>query len=74
MMNAEQKIRQAMQKIMDEGDVNASQVRKGFSASTQENGWHYLPFNSSSAVYLGNSVAEALEAIDEIAAERELLR
>ena len=58
-MNARQKIKELLYEKYERGVVNAMQIWKGYSASTQENGWHYLKFGESKAHYLGKSVEEA---------------
>lgn len=68
-MNAKETIRQALKKIMSDGEANACQIWKGYSPSTGLTGWHYIPFGST-AVFLGANAQEALEAVEETLAER----
>jgi len=65
------KIRTALKSIMSEGEANACRISKGFEydGSQQRNGWHFTRFNST-PTYLGKSVTEALETIEQIAEER----
>ncbi len=60
-MNAQQKIRKAMLGIMEDGEVNASQVYK--SNGYDGYGWYYCKFGSTPQ-YIGASVAEALGWLD----------
>lgn len=71
-MNGEQRIRAALTRIMSDGEANACQVFKGFAnaGATEATGWHYRPLGEQ-PVYLGSTVAQALEAIREIGNSRE---
>jgi hypothetical protein len=72
-VNAQENIRTNLNRIMDDGQVNATAVWKGYSRDTGLWGWHYVPFGQS-AVFLGNSLTAALAAIDDIATERAEVR
>lgn len=65
-MNAMNTIKNMLKEVYEDGDVNAMQVFKGFAVDTGQSGWHFRKFGRSEHVYLGKSVAEAREAIDEI--------
>ena len=67
-MNAREQIETLLKIIYDPADVNAMQIWKGYDAGTGENGWHYKNFGRSDAQYLGKSVAEVREYIDEASA------
>ena len=67
-MNAREQIETLLKTIYDPTDVNAMQIWKGYDAGTGENGWHYKNFGRSDAQYLGKSVAEVREYIDEASA------
>ena len=71
-MRAQDKISNALHTIMDEGDANACQVYKGtdYDGAMQSTGWWYRPFNQQ-PVYLGTSVTEALDTIEQIADSRQ---
>lgn len=68
-MNAAETIRTALKGIMDEGEANACHIRKGYEASTGENGWHYTRFGGT-ATFIGGNLTEALEWIENLADER----
>lgn len=67
-MTAREQIVAMLKTIYDAGDVNAMQIWKGYDAGTDETGWHYKWFGRSEAHYMGKSVAEAREYVDEAAA------
>lgn len=70
-MTVKSEIREALRKIMAEGDANACDIWTGYDVATDEEGWHYVPFGAT-AVYLGKNKAEALETIREIADDRDM--
>ncbi len=61
-MNAEQKVRKAMQWIMDDSEVNASQVYKGNGGDGY--GWYFCKFGMT-PTFIGASLTEALEWLEE---------
>jgi hypothetical protein len=67
-MNAKQQVKELLKTVFDSGDVEAMAIWKGYDVMTGQNGWHYKKFNSSSANYMGKSVAEVKEYVDETAA------
>ena len=69
---AEKQIRNAMTTIYDEGTVNAAQVYKGtdYDGTGIRTGWFARLFGQT-ATYLGKSVSDALETIEQIASSRE---
>lgn len=69
-MNAAQQIREMLKEVYEDGDVNAMQIWKGYDAGTGRTGWHYRWFGCS-AQYMGNSVAEAREYIEDVKSTRE---
>ena len=71
-MNGEKRIRKALREIMEDGQINAAQVFKGHAYATPGYGWMLVKFGEN-AQYLGATVAEALAAIEDIAAERKTL-
>lgn len=68
-MKAQQQIKEALKKIMSEGEANACQVFKGYDVGTGLTGWHFIRFGST-ATYLGDNLPDALETIDRIEEER----
>ena len=70
-MNAKQQIKDMLKEVYDDGDVNAMQIWKGYDVSTGRTGWHYKWFGRSEAHYMGNSVAEAREYIEDVKSTRE---
>lgn len=67
-MNAKQQVAELLKTIYDAGDVNAMTIWKGYDAHTTQTGWHYKWFGRSDAQYMGKSVAEVREYVDEAAA------
>ncbi len=67
-MSAREQVVTLLKTIYDSGDVNAMQIWKGYDASTDENGWHCKWFGRSDVTYLGKSVAEVREYVEEAAA------
>ena len=70
-MNAREQIVTMLKTIYDTGDVNAMTIWKGYDAGTMENGWHYKNFGRSDAQYMGKSVADVREYVEEVAATRQ---
>lgn len=62
-------IREALKGLMSDGEANACVVFKGYDAGTGLYGWHYVPFGRG-GIFLGDTIADALEAIGQIAEER----
>ena len=71
-MNVQERIKEALNQIMDEGEANACRVYKcwDYDRAVQAYGWYYKLFNGQS-MYLGKNVNEALETIEDIASSRE---
>jgi len=67
-MKAREQIVTMLKTIYDAGDVNAMQIWKGYDAMTGQTGWHYKWFGRSDAQYIGKSVGEVREFVDEAAA------
>ena len=67
-MSAREQIVTMIKTIYDAGDVNAMTIWKGYDAATGQTGWHYKWFGRSDAQYMGKSVAEAREYVNEAAA------
>jgi hypothetical protein len=67
-MNAKQQVAELLKTIYDSGDVNAMTIWKGYDAMTGQTGWHYKNFGRSDAQYMGKSVAEVREFVNEAAA------
>lgn len=65
-----QKIREMLKKIYPDGEVNASQVWKGYDNGTGRTGWHVQKFGEN-AQYMGKSVAEVAEYVEDVASGRE---
>lgn len=70
-MSAKQTIKEMLKGIYDDGEVNAMQIWKGYDVGTGRNGWHYKEFGRSEAHYLGKSVEEAREYVEDVKAGRE---
>lgn len=68
-MKAKEVIREALKKIMDEGEANACQIWKGYG-ETNRNGWHIARFGKT-PTYFGKSVEEVIDAIYDIYDGRE---
>jgi hypothetical protein len=66
------RIRKALTGIMSDGEANACRIYKGwaYDGSVQRYGWHFERFGST-PTWLGDSVTEAIENIDQIKTERE---
>ncbi len=68
-MDAESTIREALKKIMSDGEANACRIWKGYDVGTGLTGWHIAEFGHG-ANYYGKNLADALATIDETATER----
>jgi hypothetical protein len=68
-VDAKTRIREALKQIMSEGEANACEVFKGYEASTNWSGWHYIRFGGT-ATFIGANLAEALKWIENLADER----
>lgn len=68
-MNAETQIRDALRKIMTDGEANACRIWKGYDVGTGETGWHVQKFGQN-ATWYGDNLASVLESINDIATER----
>ena len=71
-MNTEQKIREALKTIMNNGEVNACRVWKGYDVGTGLTGWHYTRFGQT-ATYIGDNERQALDWISELKEERQMI-
>lgn len=69
-MNAKQQVINALKTAYESGEVNAMEVFKGYAVDTGLSGWHFRKFGRSSHVFLGTSVTEAQETIQEIVDSR----
>lgn len=72
-MNAMMKIKTMLKEIYDDGDVNAMEIFKGWTVETGLNGWHYRKFGRSEHLFMGKSVAEAREYVEDVKATREVI-
>jgi len=70
-MNAEAKIRKALEAVMDNGDINAAHLFKGFAVDNGMTGWQLRRFGRSDHIFLGSSVQEALETTEDWASANE---
>lgn len=70
-VNAMTKIKNMLKEVYEEGDVNAMTIFKGFAVDTGETGWHFRKFGRSNHNFMGNSVAEAREYIEDVKACRQ---
>ena len=66
-MNAKETIREMLKGIYDDADVNAMQIWKGYDVSTGRTGWHIQWFGTSGAEYIGGSVSEVEDFVNEVA-------
>ena len=64
-------IKNMLKEVYEDGDVNAMQIWKGYDAGTHSTGWHYRFFGRSDAHYMGKSVSEAAEYIEQVKESRE---
>lgn len=64
-MSAKQQIKNLLKTVFDSSDVNAMEIWKGYSATTGMVGWHYKWFGRSEHHYMGKSVAEAEQYVEE---------
>lgn len=71
MSKATETVKALLKTIYEDADVNAMQIWKGYDVSTGRNGWHYKEFGRSEAHYLGKSVEEAREYVEDVKAGRE---
>jgi len=71
MSNAKAQVKEEMKKAFDSGDVEAMEIFKGFAVDTYENGWHYKRFGRSDHHYMGKSVEEVKEYVEEVISMRE---
>jgi hypothetical protein len=69
-MNYAEKIKNMLEEVYEDGDVNAMQIWKGFDVGTGRTGWHYRWFGRSDAQYLGKSIKEAREYIEDVKSTR----
>ena len=65
-VNAMTKIKNMLKEVYEEGDVNAMTIFKGFAVDTGETGWHYRKFGSSEHHFMGDSVTEAREYVEQV--------
>jgi len=65
-MSVKNKIKKALLGIMDEGELSAGYVGKGYhyNGATDSNGWHFKPFQGQTWT-LGDNEQEALETIEQ---------
>jgi len=71
-MNAAQKITEMLKEVYEDGEVNAAEIWKGYDAATGRTGWHYVGFGSN-AQYMGNSIKEVEEWVEDVKGGREAL-
>lgn len=69
------RIKQALKRIWDEGDVNASHIYKitGSTKMHSDYGWYVKPFGEQ-AQWLGNTVSDVLEEIERRYLEQEQIK
>lgn len=68
---AEQRIREMLKEVYEEGDVNAAQVFKGYAHDTFQSGWHLRFFGRSEHIFMGASVTEVTAYCDDVRTLRE---
>ncbi len=69
---AEQKIREMLKEVYEEGDVNAAQTFKGYAHDTSKSGWHLRFFGRSNHIFMGTSVTKVADYCDDVSSNREL--
>ena len=65
-MSVKSKIKKALFGIMEEGEVEAGYIGKGYhyNGATESNGWHFKPFQGQTWT-LGDNEDEAMETIEQ---------
>lgn len=64
-------VKALLKTIYEDADVNAMQIWKGYDVSTGRTGWHIQWFGTSGAEYIGGSVSEVEDFVNEVAELRE---
>ena len=64
-MTGKERITKALEQVWAKGRVTASNIYRGFNydGAIEATGWWVVPFNEQ-AIFLGTSIAEALDTID----------
>lgn len=60
-----------LKSIYEDGEINAAHIWKGYDVSTGRTGWHLQWFGTQGAEFLGESVSEVEEYVNEVASLRE---
>ena len=68
---AKEMVKALLKTVYIDGDVNAMQIWKGYEPSTGRTGWHIQWFGTPGAEYIGGSVSEVEEFVNEVAELRE---
>jgi hypothetical protein len=63
-MKVHEKIKKSLAYYYGTEYANSVVIFKGYYPTTLKYGWHYVPFNSSQAIYLGSNLNDALDTID----------
>jgi len=69
--NAKEMVRALLKTVFDDGDVDAAQIWRDYEISTGHTGWHIQWFGTSGAEYIGGSVSEVEDYVNEILDLRE---
>ena len=67
MSKARETVKALLKTTYDDADVNAMQIWKGYDVSTGRTGWHIQWFGTSGAEYIGGSVSEVEDFVNEVA-------
>lgn len=71
MSKATSTVKALLKTVYDDADVNAAQVWKGYEPCTGRTGWHIQWFGTQGAEYIGGSVSEVEDFVNEVADGRE---
>jgi len=66
MSNAKAQVKKELKKAFDSGRVEAMEVFKGFAVDTGATGWHYKEFGRSEHHYMGKSVEDVKEYVEQV--------
>ena len=64
-------VKALLKTVYGDADVNAAQVWKGYEPCTGRTGWHIQWFGTQGAEYIGGSVSEVEDFVNEVADGRE---
>lgn len=67
MSKATETVKALLKTVYEDGDVNAMQIWKGYEPCTGRTGWHIQWFGTQGAEYIGGSVSEVEDFVNEVA-------